>query len=143
MVSFGSYFSERMQNRKSVFGLRRRVRIAYGPIPWSAQGDQHIEERKGHISEPFFFSKHIGNIRKRRAPKGLQMGEFISGVAPLGAPLPSFGAPIRFCYTKNEPTVSPKCSQDAKMTPQMIPKDPKSATKCLQKCQVHSLGHLN
>ena len=32
--SFGSYFWETMQKWKSVFGLRRRVRIAYEPIPW-------------------------------------------------------------------------------------------------------------
>jgi len=29
MRSFGSYVSEKVRNRKSVFGLRRRVRIAY------------------------------------------------------------------------------------------------------------------
>ena len=69
-----------------MFGLRRRVRIAYEPIPWSAQGDQKIEEKKQPISEPLFLAKTM-EIFKKRAPKGLQKGEFISRVAPLGAPL--------------------------------------------------------
>ena len=54
MKAVGNYFSEKATNRKNVFGLRRRVRIAYEPIPWSAQGDAQIEEKKGLISEPFF-----------------------------------------------------------------------------------------
>ena len=45
MKPFGSKFSEKVRNRKSVFGLRRRVRIAYEPIPWSAQGNPKIEEK--------------------------------------------------------------------------------------------------
>ena len=69
-----------------MFGLRRRVRIACEPIPWSAQGDQQIEEKKQPISEPLFLAEKMKNCEKR-APKGLQKGEFISGVAPLGAPL--------------------------------------------------------
>ena len=51
MKAFGNYFSEKATNRKSVFGLRRRARIAYEPIPWSAQGDAKIEEQNEHISE--------------------------------------------------------------------------------------------
>ena len=54
MMSFGSSFWEEMWKRKNGFGLRRRVRIAYEPIPWSAQGDPQIEEKQGLISEPFF-----------------------------------------------------------------------------------------
>ena len=69
-----------------MFGLRRRVRIAYEPIPWRAQGDQQIEEKKQAISEPLLLAKST-EIFKKRAPKGLQKGDFISGVAPLGAPL--------------------------------------------------------
>ena len=45
MKSCGAYFLEKMQKRKSVFRLRRRVRIACEPIPWSAQGDPKIKEK--------------------------------------------------------------------------------------------------
>ena len=69
-----------------MFGLRRRVRIAYEPIPWSDQGDPKIEEKTQPISESLFLTKKHENLKKR-APKGLQKGDFISGVAPLGAPL--------------------------------------------------------
>ena len=45
MKSYGAYFLEKMQKRKSVFGLHRRERIACEPIPWSAQGDPKIKEK--------------------------------------------------------------------------------------------------
>ena len=54
MKSFETYFPERVRKQKSVFGLRRRVRIAYEHLPWNAQGEPNIEETRGHISEPFF-----------------------------------------------------------------------------------------
>ena len=69
-----------------MFGLRRRVRIACEPIPWSAQGDQKIEEKKPPISEPLFLAKKT-KIFKKRAPKGLQKGDGISGQTLLGPPL--------------------------------------------------------
>ena len=87
MKTLGSYFSEKMQNWKSVFGLRRRGRIAYEPVPWSAQGDPEIEEKKGHISELLFYEKIQKNTGGKKIPKGIQKGDFISGVAPLGAVL--------------------------------------------------------
>ncbi len=79
-----------------MFGLRRRVRIAYEPIPWSAQGDQQIEEKKQPISELLFLARML-KILEKRAPKGLQKGDFISGVAPLGAPLEP---QADFCFKK-------------------------------------------
>ena len=45
MRSYGAYFLEKMQKRKSVFRLHRRERIACEPIPWSAQGDPKIKEK--------------------------------------------------------------------------------------------------
>ena len=69
--STGSYFLETVWKWKTVFGLRRRVRIAYEPTPWSAQGDQKNEEKKQPISEPLFFTKNI-EMLKKRAPKGTQ-----------------------------------------------------------------------
>ena len=86
MRSCGNYFLEKVQKWKSVFGLRRRVRIAYEPIPWSAQGDQKIEE-KNNLFQNRSFQQKKTKIFKQRAPKGLQKGDFISGVAPLGTPL--------------------------------------------------------
>ena len=71
MVSYGSCFQKTCEAGKSVFGLRRCVRIAYEPISMSAQGNPKIEEK--------------GTSRNRfckRVPKGLQMGGSISGVAP-------------------------------------------------------------
>ncbi len=45
-----AFFSENIRKQKSVFGLRRRVRIAYEPIPWSAQGDPKIEKKRLNMS---------------------------------------------------------------------------------------------
>ena len=47
---FRKHLLEKMWKLKSVFGLRRRVRIAYEPIPWSARGNPNIEEQKSYIS---------------------------------------------------------------------------------------------
>ena len=72
MESFDTYFPERVRKQKNVFGLRRRVRIAYEPIPWNAQGDPQIEEKKGRISEPCFLANKLKNPKKssKRFPKG-------------------------------------------------------------------------
>ena len=53
MKTFGSKFSEKVRKRKSVFGLRRRARIAYEPILWSAQGDPKIEEKNRFQNRSF------------------------------------------------------------------------------------------
>ena len=102
MKTLGSYFSENVQNWKSVFGLRRRGRIAYEPILWSAQGDPKIEEKNEHISEPLFLAKNT-NICENIVPKGLQKGDFISGVAPLGAVLGHVWCPKPFLTPKMSP----------------------------------------
>ena len=56
MKTFGSYLLEKVCKLKSVFGLRRRARIAYYPILWNARGDPKIEEKKD-IFQKHFFSK--------------------------------------------------------------------------------------
>ena len=104
-----------------MFGLHRRVRIAYEPIPWGAQGDPKIEEKKGHISEPLFFGEKCKKYEKF-VPKGLQKGEGISRVAPLGAVLGHVWCPKPFFDFKNEPIAPPKCPQGAKITQKMTPK---------------------
>ena len=69
MRSCGAYVLEKMQKRKSVFRLRKRVRIACDPIPSSAQGDPKIKDKIYHISEPTFLIKQCENITKN-VPKG-------------------------------------------------------------------------
>ena len=100
--SVGSYFSENVRNRKSVLGLRRRGRIAYEPIPWNAQGDPKIEDKKGHISEPLFLGEKYKKHEKW-IPKGLQKGDSETGKTPLGAILGHFGAPSHFLTSKMSP----------------------------------------
>ena len=120
MRSFGSYFSEKVRKRKSVFGLRRRGRIAYEPAPWSAQGDPKIEEKKGRISEPLFLRKKLKKSEKW-ALKGLQKAAFENGVAPLGAVLGHVWCPKPFFDPKNEPIAPPKCPQGPKITQKLTP----------------------
>ena len=98
-----------------MFGLRRRGRIAYEPTPWSAQGDPKIEEKKENISEPLFLAKNT-KICENIVPKGLQKGDFISGVAPLGAVLGHAWCPKPFFDPKNEPIAPPKWPQGPKIT---------------------------
>ena len=125
MRSVGSHFLEKVWKWKSAFGLRRRVRIAYEPIPWSAQGDQKIEEEKQAISEPLFLAKTT-EIFKQRAPKGLQKGDFISGVAPLGAPLEPKADFWFKKWAHSAPKVLPGTEKCFKNDPQRANTDPKS-----------------
>ena len=69
-----------------MFGLRRRVRIAYEPLSWSDQGDPQIEEKQERVSSMSFL--HINTkMYQKITPKGVQKAEGETGVAPLGAPL--------------------------------------------------------
>ena len=123
-MSCGSHFLEKVWKWKSVFGLRRRVRIAYEPILWSAQRDQKNEEKKQPISEPLFFAKNTKTFKKW-APKGLQKGDFISGMAPLGAPLEpkvDFWCKKR---THSAPKVLPGTEKCFKNDPKWAKNDPK------------------
>ena len=119
MRSVGSHFLEKVWKWKSVFGLLRRVRIAYETIPWSAQSDQKVEEKKQPISEPLFLAKNE-NIQKKsskRSPKGWV---YFRGGASWG----TFGAPSWFLIQK----VSPQ-------RPQSVPSDPNMLQKWSQKGQ--------
>ena len=114
------FFRKNIKKRKSVFRLRRRVRIACEPIPWSAQGDPKIKEKTWLISEPTFLIKKCKNMRERglkRSPKG--WGDFGAGATGR-----TFGAPICFWTQK----VYPKCSQNnlkgAKVTPKCSKSNP-------------------
>ncbi len=80
MKSFENSFLEMLWTRKNVFGLRRRVRIACEPIPWSGQGYPKFEEKQSHISEPLFYGQKL-KIFKKCAPKGLQKGDFIESAS--------------------------------------------------------------
>ena len=105
---------------KSVFGLRRRVRIAYEPIPGSAQGDKKNEEKQQPISGPLFFSKKQETLQKR-PPTSVQKGDSISGLAPLGAACGSLGAPIEFVMQQMLPKSSQNDDEMAKVTPKDTP----------------------
>ena len=62
---------------------------AYGlhvsPSPGVLRVTKKLKKKKQAISEPLFLATKT-KIFKKRASKGLQKGDFISGVAPLGAP---------------------------------------------------------
>ena len=70
-------FSGKEGKSQSVFRLHRRVRIAFEPTPWSAQGDPKLPKKTDWFQKPFF-SKKNQKIHKKWHPKGLQMGDFIS-----------------------------------------------------------------
>ena len=125
MRSVGSHFLEKVWKWKSVFGLRRRVRIACEPIPWSAQGDQKIEEKKQPISEPLFLAKTT-EIFKKRAPKGLQKGEGISGQTLLGPPLEPQADFWCKKWAHSAPKVPPGTQTCFKNDPKRAKNDPKS-----------------
>ena len=79
-----------------------------------------IEEKKQPISEPLCFSKKHETLQKR-LPTGVQKGEGISGVAPLGAACGSLGAPIEFLMQKVLPKSSKNEDPMAKVTPKDTP----------------------
>ena len=110
---------------KSVFVLRRRVRIACEPIPWSTQGDQQIKEKKATYFRTALLAKKT-KMFKKRAPKGLQKGEFISGVAPLGAPLEPQADFWFKKWAHSAPKVPPGTEKCSKITPKKAKKYPKS-----------------
>ena len=94
-MSFGSCFLEQVQKRKSVFGLRLRVPIAYEPIPWSAQGDPKIEEKKEPISEPLCLVKNVKNTKKE-LHKVSKWVSLFRGWRLFGGSWDTFGALSRF-----------------------------------------------
>ena len=75
-----------MQKLKSVFGLHIRGRIACEPIPKSTQCDPKFMEKTDMCKTHDFLIKMHEKSRKL-TPKGVQKGEFETGVAPLWAPL--------------------------------------------------------
>ena len=75
-----------MQKLKSVFGLHIRGRIAYEPIPKSAQCNPKFME-KTNMCKAHDFLLNIREKSRILSQKGAQMGEFILVVAPLGPPL--------------------------------------------------------
>ena len=128
MRSVGSYFSEKMRNSKSVFGSSRLVRIACEPIPWSAQGDLEIEQKKGHLSEPLFFTKNIEHIPKKTSQRSPNGWLYFPGGASWAA-LGHFWCHKLFYDTQKEPTATPKCPQGLKNTSEMNPKVQKMTLK--------------
>ena len=120
-----------MQNRKSVFGLRRRVRIAYEPILWSAQGDPKIEEKKEPISEPFFFLKKTNNTKKK-LQKVSKWVSLFRGWRLFGGSWDTFSAPSSFGPQKwahNAPKVLSGIENYLQNDPKSVKNDPESASE--------------
>ena len=69
-----------------MFGLHIRGQIAYEPIPKSAQCNPKFIE-KTNICKTHDFLLKLREKSRISSQKGAQMGEEISGVAPLWAPL--------------------------------------------------------
>ena len=65
-----------------MLGLHIRGLIAYEPVPWSAQGDQKIKEKKLPISELLFLSKFHKHDQKR-TPKGFKKVKPSSHSTPI------------------------------------------------------------
>ena len=58
--SLGSIVSHKLQKRKSVFRLHRRIRIAYEPFPWSTQCDPKYKKKMNIFQVRVF---HINNSK--------------------------------------------------------------------------------
>ena len=90
-----------------------------------------MKKQKQPISEPLILAKKT-EMFKKRAPKGLQKGDSISGVAPLGAPLEP---QVDFWFKKwahSAPQSAPGTEKTLKLNPLHAQSDPKDQ-KILQK----------
>ena len=75
---FWELFLEKERKGTSAFRLHRRLRIAYEPTPWNAPGDSKWHKKKTML--PYYlFSRNDWKINENWHPKGVQMGECISG----------------------------------------------------------------
>ena len=83
---FREPFLEKTQKLKSVFGLHIRGRIACEPIPKSAECNPKFMKKTSTCKKHVVLLQ-IHEQSRNVSQKGAQMGDFISGVAPLWAPL--------------------------------------------------------
>ena len=128
---FWKLFLENMRKRKSAFRLRRRVRIAYEPLLWSAQGDSKIEEKKEPISEPLFLVKNVKNTKKELQKVSKWVTVF-RGWRLFGGSWATFGAPSRFGPQKwahSAPKVLPGTENYLQNDPKSVKNDPESASE--------------
>ena len=98
---------------KSVFGLRRRGRIAYESIPWRASCDPKLKEKTTTLKNTCFLHqicKQIKTIAPGRCPNGCQ---YFRGGASWG----TFGAPVCFLTRKMHPKCSKSDPKGANVTP--------------------------
>ena len=104
MGSCWTYFSEKMWKWKSTFGLRRRVRIAYEPIPKSAWCDNKITKNNRCVSSTRFVHQKYKNVWKQISQMCPNGWLYFGGGASWG----TCGTIIRNIY----PKVLQKWSQD-------------------------------
>jgi len=69
-----------------------------------------------------FFEGPSMKICEKMVRKGLQKGEFISGVSPLGRPWRTFGVQSRFFTKKVKPKRSKNVPKGLKVTPKRVKK---------------------
>ena len=74
-----------MQKLKNVFGMHVRGRIAYEPIPKSAQCNPKFIEKTNTCKTPDLLLK-MRDKSRISSQKGAQKGDFEMGVAPIWAP---------------------------------------------------------
>ena len=114
----GCYFSENVRKLKSVFGLRRRGRIAYEPIPKSVQSFPKVKINKDVFQVHTCLHQKHKTMWKNTSEMSQTRWVYIGGGAPWG----TFGIPVSFLTRK----VHPKCSKSdpkvTKLTPKVVPK---------------------
>ena len=98
------------------------------PSPEALKATQKSSKNNDIFQNPYFSPK-ISKTYQKRTPKGLQMGDFILVVAPLGELLGHHWSHKPFYDTENEPTASSNWPQGPKKAPKMSPKVQKMTPK--------------
>jgi len=109
-------FHKDLKNRKvcldctGVYGLRM------SPSREARRSTQK-SKKKGSLLPKCLFEGENAKICEKMIPKGLQKGEFISGVSPLGRSWRTFGVRSRFLTKKVKPKSSKRVAKGPKVTP--------------------------
>ena len=111
-------FRENGQKLKSVFGLRRRGRIAYEPILRSAPCDPKLKKNSDMFEVRTFLHQQYENVCKIASKRCPNVVVYFGG----GASWATFGATISFLIRKMHPKCSKSDSEVSKMTPKVVPK---------------------
>ena len=80
----GAVFQKKCENEKVCLDCAGAYGLHMSPSFGALSVTKKLKKKSNLFQNPSFLQK---KIFKKRAPKGVQKGEGISGVAPLGAPL--------------------------------------------------------